>query len=297
MGTPVFNSTTFDFRMQHKKVDADISGMTQCSADTFGSLLPDSSCFCEPPPHQLKNYCKPEHIYVGCYNDDPVVPDFERKLDSFVYSVDHCMQLVFDNYYTYGGLKNGNECWGSNLLIGKYDQTDRFMCNATCKNGQECGGNTTNSVYRLNYLKNKVCGANITFVELDVNGEEMAHSKGHLDNPTGDGQNFVWSFGEVFAESFSLSAVRNKNGQVQGFYTGEDCPYLEEGLTFLKWMEKDDGEFSLSALGLSFVGIDDFLPEYTDAQLDASYEAIAAVQLKAEKDRQNQADLQKELEK
>jgi len=39
-----------------------------------------------------------------------------------VYSVDHCMQLVFDNFYLYGGIKNGKECWASNKLTGKYGE-------------------------------------------------------------------------------------------------------------------------------------------------------------------------------
>jgi hypothetical protein len=90
-------------------------------------------------------------------------------------------------------------------------------------------------MYRLIYLKNKLCSANIRFSELDISGNEMPDSKGELTNPSGDGQNFVWSFGEVFAESFKLDALRNKHGEVQGFKTGEDCPYLEDGLTFLKW--------------------------------------------------------------
>jgi hypothetical protein len=72
------------------------------------------SCYCEAPPSQLKNYCKPEKKYLGCFNDDSKVPDFEVLLDSFIYSVDHCMQLAFDNYYLYGGIKKGNECWASN---------------------------------------------------------------------------------------------------------------------------------------------------------------------------------------
>ena len=91
----------------------------------------------------------------------------------------------------------------------------------------------------------------------------MTESKGELRNPEGEGQNFKWSFGETFAESFKLDALRNKHGEVLGFKTGEDCPYLEDGLTFLEWKETN-GEFKISALGLIFVGNDTFLPEYTD---------------------------------
>jgi len=57
---------------------------------------------------------------------------------------------------------------------------------------------------------------------------------------------------------------------VLGFKTGEDCPYYEDGLTFMEWNEID-GEFKISALGLIFVGNDTFLPEYTDEELDATY--------------------------
>lgn len=98
----------------------------------------------------------------------------------------------------------------------------------------------------------------------------LSDSKGRLTNPPGDGQNFTWSFGEVFAESFKLDALRNKRGVVLGFKTGEDNPYLKDGLTFLEWEEKDD-QFKISALGLTFVGNDTFLPDYTDQELDATY--------------------------
>lgn len=145
------------------------------------------------------------------------------------------MQLVFDNFYLYGGIKNGSECWGSNQLTGKYGEVDIEQCNLRCSDGLRCGGVKVNSVYRLIYEKNKLCSAKIKFNELDINGKELAESKGELQNPSGDGQNFVWSFGEAFAESFKLDALRNKKGEVLGFKTGEDCPYLEDGLTFLEW--------------------------------------------------------------
>jgi hypothetical protein len=64
--------------------------------------------------------------------------------------------------------------------------------------------------------------------------------------------------------------LRNKYGEVQGFKTGEDNPYLEDGLTFLEW-EEIEGQFTIKALGLIFVGNDTFLPDYTDEELDATF--------------------------
>jgi hypothetical protein len=91
----------------------------------------------------------------------------------------------------------------------------------------------------MNYKKDKLCSADIKFNELDVSGKPLKHSKGELTNPSGDGQNLVWAFGDTVFESFKLVAVRNKEGRVVGFTTGEDCPYLEDGLDFIYWSEKD----------------------------------------------------------
>ena len=166
-----------------------------------------------------------------------------------------------------------------------------------CKDGSQCGGLTANSQYRLDYEKNRLCDANITFNELDMNGKVLPQSKGALTNPSGNGQNFTWSFGEVFAESFGLDAFRNKYGVVQGFKTGPDCPYLEDGLTFLQWEEIDGNvtEFKLTALGITFFGKDDFLPEYTDEELDATYEAKAVQDLLFREQDGQIADLEAQL--
>jgi hypothetical protein len=124
------------------------------------------------------------------------------------------MQLAFDNFYLYAGLQNGTVCMASNKLTGKYGEVNKNQCNLKCKDGSQCGGNMTNSHYRLSYEKNKLCDANIIFNELDIYGDILPNSKGALTNPSGDGQKFIWSFGKVFAESFTLDALRNSYGVV-----------------------------------------------------------------------------------
>lgn len=182
------------------------------------------------------------------------------------------MQLVFDNYYMYGGLKNGTECWGSNLLTGKYGKLSNDQCNVTCKDGSQCGGQMANSEYRLNYQKNKLCGGNITFNELDISGKVLPNSVGRLTNPSGDGQNFTWIFGGDVMDSFNLYALRNKYGDVRGFTATEENPYYEDGLKWINWdqtVSKDLlVEFKLWALGMTFVGQDEFMTTYTDEEMD-----------------------------
>lgn len=158
-------------------------------------------------------------------------------LDDLVFSVDHCMQLVFDNYYMYGGLKNGTQCWGSNKLTGKYGKANDTQCNMTCKDQSQCGGQNTISQYRLLYEKNRLCGGNITFNELDTFGKVLPKSTGRLTNPSGDGQNFTWMFGNDVADSFHMYALRNKYGGVVGFNVTEENPYYEDGLKWISWDE------------------------------------------------------------
>ena len=83
-------------------------------------------------------------------------------------------------------------------------------------------------------------------------------------------------------------------GVVQGFETGPDCPYYEDGLTFMKWEEVHGNitEFKLSALGLTFVGKDDFLPEYTNEELDRTFEAKADQDLLFKESQGDFADLE-----
>lgn len=297
---------TFNFKLPHVEKDADRSGTTKCTKAYFGSRPEKQKnsdvlqCFCEPPPLQKKNYCKYEYKQTGCFNDDVDVPDYEELLDSFVFSVDHCMQLVFDNYYMYGGIKNGTECWGSNLLTGKYGMLSNDQCNVTCKDGSQCGGEMANSEYRLNYQKNKLCGGNITFNELDISGKVLPNSMGRLTNPSGDGQNFTWMFGGDIMDSFNLYALRNKYGDVRGFTATEENPYYEDGLRWINWDQTVSEdllvEFKMSAMGMTFVGSDKFMTAYTDEEMDKIYEEIAVETLLQKERDGSQAEFEAQLE-
>ena len=157
-----------------------------------------------------------------------------------------------------------------------------------------------NSEYRLNYEKNKLCGGNITFNELDISGKVLPNSVGRLTNPSGDGQNFTWMFGDDPLDSFHLYALRNKYGGVRGFNATEENPYYEEGLKWINWDQTVNQdlsvEFELSAQGMTFVGTDDFMTTYTDEEMDKIYQDIAVETLLEKEKQGSQAELEAQLE-
>lgn len=77
-----------------------------------------------------------------------------------------------------------------------------------------------------------------------------------------------------------MYALRNKYGDVRGFNTTEDNPYYEDGLDWITWYQNntEDGlvKFKMWAMGMSFVGSDEFMTTYTDEEMDKIYEEIAA---------------------
>jgi hypothetical protein len=79
-------------------------------------------------------------------------------------------------------------------------------------------------------------------------------------------------------DSFNLYALRNKYGDVRGFTATEENPYYEDGLKFINWeqtVSKDQlVEFKMSAMGMTFVGSDEFMTTYTDEEMDKIYQDI-----------------------
>jgi len=81
----------------------------------------------------------------------------------------------------------------------------------------------------------------------------LEHSEGFLTNPSGDGRNLQWGFGDRYAEKFNITAQYTKYGTVKGFWADPSNPYADIGLKYLEW-DRIDSEFEISALGLKFRG-------------------------------------------
>jgi len=111
-----------DLSRPNHEIDAELKGVVKCSREVFGEIAPGENvkCYCDAHEESGYNYCEPSEQLVGCFADDADTPDFELLIDPHVFSPEHCLRQVFDNYFKYGGIKNGKECWGSNLKIGKY---------------------------------------------------------------------------------------------------------------------------------------------------------------------------------
>lgn len=167
----------------------------------------------------MHNFCKKQGVIekeIGCYADSRANPDFERLLSSNVGSVAECTQLAFDNSYLYAGLNAGKKCFGSNLNFGKYGTSD--ICNYKCKDDKStCGGKDANTVYLLDYTKDKLCGFSSKFDEVDDFGVIIYGEGGILSNPSGDGEVFIWSPRMVEEPEITLYAIRSRDGVVKGF--------------------------------------------------------------------------------
>lgn len=143
-------------------------------------------------------------------------------------------------------------CYGSNLKIGKYGTSSK--CNYKCSNGKDnCGGANQNTVYRLDYVKDKLCSVEQKFDRLDENGAIMYGYGGMLTNPSGDGENFV--IVPVDGEPIELTVVRTREGTVKGFKVSESSELYAAGITFFSYYE-EDGYSELFVNGTTFISVD-----------------------------------------
>lgn len=108
-------------------------------------------------------------------------------------------------------------------MIGKYGVSAN--CNYKCQDGNVCGGKNQNTIYRLDYTKDKLCSASQKFEKVDSDGVIVYGAGITLLNPSGDGQNFV--FNSTEGDSFNVTIVRNREGVVKGFKTFEDNPMYD----------------------------------------------------------------------
>lgn len=260
-GQPTGNGRTIDITQDHWELDASIEGNTDCKPSLFGADITGGSCFCELPGPPKHNYCKrpeDEPTDVGCYEDRPGSPDFEEQLtkDGELVGIDECLELAFDNHYTYAGIQGGGICWGSSLQIGKYGSSTK--CNYPCPSGNKiCGGKGANSIFKLDYEKDDFCNANQKFDEMKSNGKVSYGNGGVLSNDAGDGEQFTWT-PRVEGDGFNMTAVRSKDGTVKGFKTFSDNPYYNDGLKFLQWNEE---EGTLTATGVSYTAVSKYAVE------------------------------------
>ena len=264
-GQPTKNGQTIDITQDHWDMDAPSDSYIYCKENLFGAKTKGGSCFCELPKPPKHNYCempKSGLKEVGCYEDNERNPDFEELLSTKLVGIEECTRLAFDSGYQYAGLQAGGKCSGSNLKIGKYGESSQ--CNYKCPNGKDtCGGKHENTVYKLDYQKDFLCSIDQKFDEIDLAGKVMFGNGGVLTNPSGDGEQFVWT-PRVEGDPFNMTAVRSKSGTVKGFKVFSDNPYYKSGLTFITWYQEDNKK-EMSANGVYFVGVDSYAIEKIEA--------------------------------
>ena len=100
-----------------------------------------------------------------------------------------------------------------------------------------CGGKGLNTIYKMEYTKDSFCSITQRFEELDSDGKVQPGNGGILTNPTGDGEQFVWT-PRVEGDPFNMTAVRSKTGDMKGFRTFYDNPFAPDGLIYLSWNEE-----------------------------------------------------------
>ena len=124
---------------------------------------------------------------IGCFQDNPAQPDFEKLLSKSKVSKDKCLELAFENHYIYAGLQDGGYCWGANHKIGKYGVSN--LCNMKFPNDDQIyGGKFANTAFKFPFSKDKFCGADMKFDEMKPTGETNWGNGGILTNPSGDGE-------------------------------------------------------------------------------------------------------------
>lgn len=160
-----------------------------------------------------------------------------------------CIKIAFDNGYQYAGLSDGGLCWGSNDKIGKYGESSK--CNYLCPNGEDtCGGLFAITAYKLDYGKDRFCGINQKFDEINADGTTNWGNGGVMTNPSGDGEYFTWT-PRIEGDSFNMVAVRSKSGVIKGFKLFEDNPFYQD-IKFLSWNER---ESTLEANGVTYKAV------------------------------------------
>jgi hypothetical protein len=242
------NTTNIDLTYRHWEQAADASGSQACEASTFGasSGLENYACFCEGAP-AYDNFCSNLDVeqYVGCFEDDEYDRDFEELLSSSIYKPQECLDLVWKAGYQYAGIQAGSQCWGSSRIVGKHGQKDD--CTYKCSNGQECGGQYSNTVYKFAFTMDELCSGE-KLLEMTrmvaYNTDIIPFAQASLANPSGDGVTFVME--DKAGTSWEMEAVRQSDGSIRGFKVGEECPYYEsEGWTYANLIKNSYGEYAI----------------------------------------------------
>jgi hypothetical protein len=92
---------------------------------------------------------KLNHLYMGCYDDDPNKPIMTNNLGNIQNQLD-CIKAGQETENKYIGLQSGNECLGSkNLNFQEMTKVPRTNCNSVCNEASAgfCGGILKNQIY------------------------------------------------------------------------------------------------------------------------------------------------------
>jgi len=205
--------------------------------------------------------------YIGCFEDEEYDRDFEELLSSSIYKPQECLDLAWEAGYIYAGIQAGSDCWGSSVTVGKHGAKDD--CSYKCPNGQECGGQYSNSIYMFAFTKDEFCDATEYLEQVNVvgyNTDIITSAQATLTNPSGDGTNFIWE--DKAGNSWTMEAVRKADGKIKGFFVGEECPYFDEW-TYAALGVNPDGEYAVISAWPS--AAEDFSIVYEFAEFGVGY--------------------------
>jgi hypothetical protein len=98
--------------------------------------------------------------YIGCFGDNTEDRDLDGLFATLADkkhsgSVHKCALFCHD--YFYYGLQNGGECLCGNQF-GLYGKADESKCDKTCSDGNPCGGENHNSIYKALIIQSKYLG-------------------------------------------------------------------------------------------------------------------------------------------
>jgi len=238
--------SVMDLSYVHWEKAAKPSGTTNCNSEYFGADagMTGQSCFCEGPP-LFDSFCDNTGVEtkIGCYEDEEYDQDFEELLSTSIYKPQECLDLAWEAGYIYAGIQAGSDCWGSSKTVGKHGAKDD--CTYKCSNGQECGGQYSNTIYMFAFTKDEFCGAT-EYLEMvntvGYNTDIITYAQATLTNPSDDGINFIWT--DKDDNSWTMEAVRQTDGKIKGFRVGEECPYYDSW-NYASLSQNPDGEYAL----------------------------------------------------
>jgi hypothetical protein len=105
--------------------------------------------YVSPPP-----FADTDVELVGCFPDSTARRDLPLLKKLAAKSPGECLRLCVDADHPYAGLQMSQECWCGKQPPGRHGPafegaSIETECKFKCTNGQQCGGWSRNSVYKL----------------------------------------------------------------------------------------------------------------------------------------------------